>query len=257
MTERRVRPADEVPPELLHEATDALVSLIRERIPLAWDRRDGFEVIAWPAIATGFLARGASILDTLAGLVERGRGADGYILLRVLLEHATTFCWIAIDPEPHLEEWRTWDDWRRKKLHTDALAYEVEVLTAEELAEIGNPPQPAGLPRLAEAVDKYWSEHHSAFRPDGILSFRGLYTSIYRKGSSLVHATEGGINRHSRLTDSQALILPDEQPAKPPDVPALGVVLVAFMLLVYERRFGWPSEATVRGIADSIFYKGD
>lgn len=59
------------------------------------------------------------------------------------------------------------------------------------------------------------------------------------------------------MTDSQVLVLPDEQPAKPPDVPALGIALIAFMLLVYERHFGWSEEGVIQGIADSIFYKAE
>lgn len=254
VAQRRIRPPDDVSPELLREATDSLVKLIRRRVPRAWNQSDGFEAVAWPAVAAGFLARAAYLLDSLTTLVERGNNADGTVLLRVLFEHSTTFCWIAIDPIPHMEIWGTWDQWRQKKLHSDALAYNVEVLTQEELDEIGDPPKPAGLPSLAEAVDKHWSQQLSAFRSEGILTFRGFYTSIYRRASSLVHATQAGVDRHTRVTGSQVLILPDEQDVSPPDLHSVGVVMVCFMLLVYADRFAWPDESEVRELADSIFY---
>jgi hypothetical protein len=171
-----------------------------------------------------------------------------------MLEHATVFCWIAIDPESHLAEWRHWDDWRLLKLHNDATGYGAEILSPEELKAIGDPPRPISVPQLAEAVDRYWSANHKAFRPDGLTSFRGLYTASYRKGSTFVHPAQAGLERHMRLSGDQVHVLPEEQAAQPPDLPALAVPMMAFLLLAYERHFGWPEESIVRKLTDPIFY---
>ncbi len=75
-----------------------------------------------------------------------------------MLEHAVVFCWIAIDPETNLVEWRRWDDFRRLKIHNDASKYGLEVLSAERINEIGKPPRLRSVVDLAALVDRYWSE---------------------------------------------------------------------------------------------------
>ena len=81
-----------------------------------------------------------------------------------MLEHSVVFCWIAIDPETNLVEWRRWDDFRRLKIHNDACKYGLEVLSAERINEIGKPPRPRSVVDLATLVDRYWSEQSQGFR---------------------------------------------------------------------------------------------
>jgi hypothetical protein len=50
--EKRVRPLNEVEPELLRQTTDEITALIAERLPLMFPADDD-----WPPIAHGFLAR--------------------------------------------------------------------------------------------------------------------------------------------------------------------------------------------------------
>jgi hypothetical protein len=237
------------------KATEEITTLIRERLPLSWSRDDDLDEIAWPIVAAGFLARGAVLLDSIADLHRRGKAADGQILLRVILEHATTFCWIAIDPTPNVAEWRRWDDYRSKKTHNDAARFGIKVLTDEKLAEIGDPPKPRGVDQLAEAVDRHWSKCEPAFRDEGILTFRGLYSAIYRRTSKLVHPTQEGMERHSELSDDEATISAEERPGSPPDLPELGLAAMGFALIVYAHHFDWPDPDVianiVRGLAPS------
>lgn len=99
------------------EETKAIVGT---RLPLTFDSNGDSEAVIWPAAAAALLARGVVIMETTAILAEQNRMADAQVSLRVMLEHAVVFCWIAIDPQANLTEWRRWDDWRRLKVHRDA-----------------------------------------------------------------------------------------------------------------------------------------
>lgn len=254
MTDRPVRPPEDVSPELLRQTVDAIDALVRESLPRAWDRRDG-AVITWPTIAAGLIARANYMLGSLATMVEERRNADGLILLRVLFEHAVTFLWIATEPDPKVETWRRWDDWRRIKLHRDAAALGVKVLSESELKELGEPPRPVDLASQAATADRYWAERDAAFRADGPLSLRGMYTALYRRASGLVHSTQAGVERHLRVTESQTVVLPGEQTVLPPDLLALGVPMIGLMLIANGHLFGWPEERKVRDVTEALFYE--
>ncbi len=235
----------------LREATDEFNALLASRLPLA------FLEGKWSFAAAGLLARMGRLLDSLALLVESGRNADGQVLLRVIYEHATTFCWLGIDPAANVETWKEWSRWRSVKLHNDAKDFGIEVLTDRELAAMEPNSEPRSLPQLAEEVDAYWSSQSAAFRRPPKrkrhpLTFRGLYTAIYRKGSSLIHTTEAGLSRQAKGTASQYLVVMEEQPPGNPDIPAIAIPLSGFMLIVYHHHFGWPPDEVVRGITEGV-----
>jgi hypothetical protein len=211
-----------------------------------------FASLAWPAAAAGLLARGVTIMESTATLAERGRIADAQVSLRVLLEHSLVFCWIAIDPEANLNEWRRWDDFRRLKVHNDASKFGVKVLSDEQLAEIGKPPAPRSVADLAILVDRYWSEQSDGFRDDDIRSFRGLYASVYRRTSTLIHPTQEGMERHLRSTNAGLVADLDELPAEPRALVALAVPMMAFMLIVYAYHFDFPKEEVIRALEGGL-----
>jgi hypothetical protein len=235
------------------EETKAIVG---DRLPLTFDPNGGSETFIWPAAAAALLARGVVIMETTAALAEQNRMADAQISLRVMLEHAVVFCWIAIDPPTNLTEWRRWDDWRRLKVHRDAAKYGVEVLSPERVEEIGDPPSPRSVPDLAVLVDRYWSERSGGFRDNDIRTFRGLYAAVYRRSSTLVHPTQEGMERHMLLTAEGLVISMDEQPAKPSAPFFLALPMMALMLLVYQQHFGWPDEDTVRALENGLNSSG-
>ena len=254
--DRRVRPLSQVSDALLRAATDEVTALLAERFPLAY-APPGPE-LAWPVAAGAFVMRCGELLESVTRLVEQGRSADSFVLIRVLYEHATTFCWIAIDPEDHQGQWMGWADYRQKALHNEAKAYGVQVLTPEELAAL-KPVKPPSTLTLAEQIDKYWPEHSSAFRPRkggvrDILTFRGMYTAIFRRASGLAHAAPTSLDRQITGSASQ-LVVGKERPADPPDLHGVGVPLMAFVLVVYAHHFGWPDESKVRSISDFLMYE--
>lgn len=190
--DKRVRLLDEVEPELLRQTTAEINALIAERLPLMFSAGDD-----WPPIAYGFLARAGSLLESLTVLVEHRQEGEAQMLLRIIYEHVTIFCWLAMDPKPHVLRWREWADARQLKAHNDAKRFGITVLTEDEVIAYKSAKSPPPLPQLAEQVDAYWSEHPTAFRPyddsdpsdpPSILTFSGFYTTIYRKSSNLIHA---------------------------------------------------------------------
>ncbi len=84
-----------------------------------------------------------------------------------------------------------------------------------------------------------------------IRSFRGIYASIFRKTSSLTHATEAGLGRHTRVRLGHVLATLEEHPLKS-DIPGVAGALTAFALLVYRQHFGWPDEARATQMVDLL-----
>lgn len=242
----------------LRGATDETKAMVEERFPFVIEvgANDEFASFHWPAAAAGLLARGVAIMDTTAALAEQGRLADAQVSLRVMLEHSVVFCWIAIDPEANLVEWRRWDDFRRLNIHNDASKYGLEVLSVERINEIGKPPRPLSVVDLATRVDRYWSEQSQGFRDDDVRTFRGLYTAVYRRSSALVHPTQEGMERHMELTNAGIVIGLDEQQAEPRAPVGFAVPMMAFMLIVYAHHFDWPDQEIVSALEGGL-NKGD
>jgi hypothetical protein len=76
--------------------------MLDERLPERFSLRG--EPI-WRPCLTALIARMAGILESTRPLAEPERQYDALILLRSLYEHVVTFLWLAIDPEPRVDEW--------------------------------------------------------------------------------------------------------------------------------------------------------
>src|SRR4029077_15799589 len=257
--EKRVRLLNEVEPELLRKTTDEVAALIAERLPLMFPAGDD-----WPPIAHGFLARAGSLLESLTVLVEQGRKGEAQMLLRIIYEHVTVFCWLAIDPKPNVLQWREWANARQLKVHNDAKRFGITVLTDDEIVAYESAKSPPPLAQLAEKVDRYWSEHSTAFRPyddanpddpPSILTFSGFYTAVYRKTSNLIHADMASPDRFASIPlQGQVTIHPAEKHSESNDYPSFSVAIVGFLLIVFGVRFDWPDRAVVNSITNAILY---
>lgn len=258
---KRVRPVNEVEPELLRKTTDRFTALITERLPMMFSAED-----RWEAIAHGFLARAGQLQEAITGLVERGHEGEAQMLLRILYDHVTAFCWLAIDPEPHLGRWSEWANARQLKVHNDALRFGVTVLTNAEVKAYESAEHPTPIAQLAEEVDRYWSEHSTAFRPydetgkdpPSILTFRGFYTTVFRKTSNLVHADMASPDRFASMPmTGHVTIHPIERHSESEDYPAFSVAMVGFLLIVFGERFNWPDRRLVEAITNELMYYPD
>jgi hypothetical protein len=259
--QKRVRLLHEVEPEQLRNAIDAITGLIAEQLPQMFAADDD-----WPPIAHGFLARAGMLLEALTVLVEQGREGEAQMLLRIVYEHVTTFCWLAIDPQPHVLRWREWAAARQLKVHREAKRFGITVLNAAEVAAYEKAQRPIPLPQLAEQVDRYWSERSTAFRPYddtradqlNVLTFSGFYTAVYRKTSNLIHADMASVDRFASMPIQQHITIhATEQHSESNDYPAFAVALVGFLLIVFGIRFGWPDRQVTEAITNGLMYHDD
>lgn len=246
----RASPPPDVSPAQLRKATDEIAALIEDRLPLQLPPDE-----IWPPVAHGFLARAGTLLETVTLSVERGMPGEAQMLLRILIEHVATFCWLAIDPEPHIVRWREWAESRRYQVHKHAKErFGLEPLAPADEAKAREAKQPMKMHRLAGAVDKHWSEVSPAFRsydpksPD-ILTFIGIYTAVYSKTSNLVHADTVSIERFMTMPlRGKATIHAREKRSESNDYPSFALAMMGFLLVAFEHHFSWPAPDLIEGI---------
>jgi len=255
MPRRKVPPPPpDVSPERLRQATDEIAALIEERLPLQQPPDD-----MWPSIAHGFLARGGTLLESVTLQVEQGMPGEAQMLLRILFEHVATFCWIGIDPEANIPQWREWADYRRYQVHKNAKKrFGLEPLMAAEAAKAKKAKQPIKLHKLTGAVDQHWSEVSPAFRSydpaePSILTFTGVYTAVYSKTSNLVHADPASVERFMTMPlPGKATIHAREKRSESEDYPSFGLAMMGFLLIVFGHHFSWPDREVIDGVTNGL-----
>lgn len=257
----RVRKLSDIDAQLLRKTTDEIIALIGDPLPQMFSAEDD-----WPPIAHGFLARAGTLMEALTVLVERGHEGEAQMLLRIVYEHVTIFCWLAIDPEPHVLKWREWANARQLKVHNDAKRFGITVLSAAEVSEYESAKPAPPLAQLAERVDRHWSQHSTAFRPydeggddpPSILTFSGFYVAVYRKASNLIHADMASPDRFATMPlRGHVMIYSDEKHSESNDYPALAAAMVGFLLIVFGIRFDWPDRGVVEAITNGLMYHDD
>lgn len=249
-----VSPSPDVSPAQLRKAADEIAALIEDRLPLQLPPDD-----IWPPVAYGFLARAGTLLESVTLSVEREMPGEAQMLLRILIEHVATFCWLAIDPEPHIARWQEWAECRRYQVHKHAKdRFGIEPLTSAEAAKAKKATQPMKMHKLAGAVDKHWSEISPAFRsydpkdPD-FRTFIGVYTAVYSKTSNLVHADTVSIERFMTMPlRGEATIHAREKRSESNDYPSFALAMMGFLLVAFEHHFSWPAPDLIKGITGML-----
>lgn len=234
--------------------TDEIAALIEVRLPLQMPPED-----MWQAVAHGFLARGGTLLESVTLQVERGMPGEAQMLLRILFEHVVTFCWIGIDPEANMPQWREWADYRRFQAHKYAKErFRIEPLTPAEATKVEKARQPIKLHKLTSAVDEHWSKVSPAFRsysppkPD-ILTFTGVYTALYSKTSNLVHADPTSVERFMTMPlPTEATIHAREKRSESEDHPSFGLAMMGFLLVVFGHHFSWPARDVIDEVTNGL-----
>src|SRR3954452_18745241 len=139
---------------MVENALLELAGLVRARLPERFYRGEGH----WRLLGTTLIARIAGIGESVAALVVTRRQADAQILVRALYEHVLTYCWIAIDPEERVYQWRDHAVVQNRKLHNDAADFGVGILSEDMLAEAVELEEIAKLMRRADECDAFWSQ---------------------------------------------------------------------------------------------------
>jgi hypothetical protein len=244
----------------IHEVTAAELAagnqefqeLVAERVPRA------FSNASWQFWATAMLARTAAILDSVAALVERGRRADAESALRTLYVHVTTFCWLAVDPDDHVDAWHRNSEamWGVFSKESDDF-FGIKVLDDETVADFASE-KLKPIQQLAADVDAFWPDHIDAFRrhpvagKKEVLTFRGLYTAIFRTTSRFAHAEVDSLQANVRARDQELVVSMNE--SKTFGRAGFALPLSAFALLVYNHHTGWPGEPRAGRIVAAMNY---
>lgn len=202
----------------------------------------------WSVAGPAFIVRSAKLLDALLTLPDQHEVAAG-VLLRVLYEHVTLFCWIAVDPASHARQWVRMDREQRVKIGKELKALGLPLdpeITARYETERDSTPPWAGLPDMAKAADLHWSKAGvHALSTHGL---RTLYVAIYRQFSAFVHAMpaslDGIIGNGPAPRVSRVGV---EDDPKEQNAFTLAPWVFALGLLVSGAALGFPDAAHVNG----------
>ena len=142
-------------------------------------------------------------------------------------------------------------------MHNDALVYEMKVLNRREVALAKTARQLAALAQRADEVDKHWGGRLIGFRramggPEGILTMKGLYVSIYRFTSRAAHAQPDALDPYVEVMKYPWTV---DRPARTTGSIfwPLGVPLFAHALLVCHEHLGWPDPKQVIAANDAMY----
>jgi hypothetical protein len=239
--------------EKIRVAAGALIHLVDEHLPQRFYRGERY----WRMYCATMIVRMVDTVESMLVLMDADKPVDGAILLRALYEEVVGFLWIAAKPEERVGRWvegaRFWD----RKMHMEALRYDMKVLSRKELAQTKDAREMPDLAQRASQVDKYWGGRLDGFRPstggaEGILTMRGLYESIYRFTSRAAHAQ---LNALDPYVDVQKYprVVTRPAPTTQSIFWPLSVPLFAQALLVCHDQLGWPDPERVKAANDAMY----
>lgn len=237
----------------IHARGQELVQLASQYFPQEFDVTGDDD--AWPLVGAALVSRMIGTLKAILALHPAELEADAGALVRNLFETLVTLAWLAADSTGgRMREWRKDDLKSRLKMDADARSRGAELLTDAERTAMqaqvdGLPGDRLALPNLAEVADRYWAGKLPGSADFGhLLSFRGLYTIIFRNYSGFTHATYRGINSvFDNLGSSRRRVrLEDKYEGRGPY--GVATVIFGFALLIAAQTLGWPKAAEVHEI---------
>jgi Family of unknown function (DUF5677) len=207
------------------------------------------------------IARVVGTIQAMLTLAPLGRDADLNILARSAFEHAVTFAWIAADPEHRFVRWQKEDATRRLEAHRDFRRFgepllepvvEAELQRQTDVQYRGHPvKRPPNMPHRAEQADKYWGRRLQLPEPPHLASFRGVYTTIYRRGSSRTHASILGLNDVMTGAGGQYVVALESSVRPQPSLRMAPFVL-GLAMYVASDAIGWPSRAAIDHVFEEL-----
>jgi hypothetical protein len=234
-------------------AARELIALVEARLPQRFYGGERY----WRFYGAAMIVRMADTVEATISLMHADLAIDGLILLRALYEQVVGYLWIAINPEENLGRWLEGARWHERKMHDDALEYDMSILTDEELASTAGARKLKDLAQRAKEVDEHWGGRLIGFREsaggrDGILTMRGLYVAIYRFASRAAHGQPHALDAYANAESYPRRV------TRPSDQSesiwwSLCVPLYAHALLVCHDQLGWPDRDRVIAINDAMY----
>ncbi len=233
---------------------EALANLSEAHLPLEVDVYGPGD--AWPAVGPALLAHASGTLRSILLLGSGDAHNDASRLLRSLYDHVVTFAWLAAEPsEERLGLWRLDDLAERLKADREAAAAGEPLLDDVNRQQMqrevdAGTGQLLDLASMAFATDRFWAQRLPVFGTDGLGTFRGMYTVLFRNHSGLVHATFRGLNlvtEHLSPTRRRVLVQPPVEGRGP---YGLATAVYGIGLLVASESLGWPAADDVHAVFD-------
>lgn len=238
-------------PDALALRAAALAQAVEQQLPLEADSSGPAD--AWPLVGPALLAHATSNLKSIFVLRSHEAHNDSSRLLRSLYDHVVTFAWLAVDPPARLGPWRKADLQERLKMDRDFTDACEELLTDAGRAQMKSDVESidAHAPDLASKAmnaDNHWVPRIDGIEAEGLKSFRGFYTLLFRQHSGLVHATMRGLNHVSVDLDPPRKRVVLEAPLDGRGPYGMATVVYSLGLLVAGQSLGWPDGAEVEAI---------
>jgi hypothetical protein len=236
-----------------HErASRRLIELAEERLPITGPANEA-DIRVYGA---GLVARIVGTVQAMLALAPSGRDADLNILVRAAFEHAVTFAWLAADPNRRFVRWQKEDAISRLAIHRDMQRFGETLLAPATEAELqryaaASTKNPPNIPDRAAQADQYWGPRLQLPDPPDLASFRGLYTTVYRRGSSRTHATVLGLNDVVRRAGGGQYVVALEASGPQPSLRMAPFVL-GLTLFVASDLFGRPERQAIDAVFDEL-----
>jgi hypothetical protein len=121
-----------------------------------------------------------------------------------------------------------------------------------KITYLGHPVKhPPNVPDRAEQADKYWGRRLQLPDPPDLASFRGLYTTVYRRGNSRTHATLFGLNDVIEPAGDKYVVAL-ESSARPQPSIRMAPFVLGLALYVASETLGWPARAAIDSAFDEL-----
>lgn len=259
--------------EQLRRINREFVALVRSWFPRKFYGRTAQH----QAFVGAALLRMCDTLDDLMLLMTHpGSGDQGArVLLRSLYEQAIRLSWVLIDQQAHHFEWVGHAQNELLTIHNCLLPFGETYLSAALLANVRGAKDMPPVEQMTREADRYWAPKVPGLHPrakpkkqqpnkrpghavpdtpehptdsEPMLSFEGLYQTIYRTTSHSVHGSLNSLEGYVDLEGPWPVARRSEERLMV--VYALGAPVLGIALMVAGQRFPWIDQDRVRRFVD-------
>lgn len=257
--------------EKISEAGKDLVGIVRRHLPKPIHvQAPGLTLESWEVVGPSMVAKAAGTLRAMLALLPDRRSADATILLRSLYEGTLAMAWIAIDPSTHLPRWAKKTAVLALKADSDWAEVGIENLSKADRHHFEKKKADQALDEapkaalMASEVDQHWGHAYPGIAkltgdPANVVSFRGLYRHVFRRGSGVAHNDLLALRPFYAIDPLGGAFVCEERHGPRDLYPWLfGTYVLGLGLLIGSMSFGWPPhEEVLAALAKASVIKKD